>query len=208
MKRRQLFEFQDQPWFPDLVREGQVEILSLATRFSGLSAALASAFDRAVQDAGGGPVLDLCSGGGGPVVQLAHELARRGPAAAVPWRSSRRSWRAGAVPCRACCFPTCTPTRRRGAGSKSAPPRPSTSCPSRSTPRSFPNACRAGSWYPFTGISVTGSEGGRSIRAARLTSSARVLAYRSTLRPGPAGALAPRGASAAGQKEGVNTYGS
>ncbi|MBI4703554.1 MAG: MATE family efflux transporter [Deltaproteobacteria bacterium] len=42
-----------------------------------------------------------------------------------------------------------------------------------------------------------GNDGGRSIRADRLTSSARLLAYKSTLRAGPPGALGRRGASAA-----------
>lgn len=77
-RRRQLFEFQDQPWFPDVLREGQVEILSLATERSGLAQALAPAFADFVAQAGPGPILDLCSGGGGPVVALLQALANGG----------------------------------------------------------------------------------------------------------------------------------
>ncbi|MBI4701731.1 MAG: hypothetical protein HY744_11335 [Deltaproteobacteria bacterium] len=46
--------------------------------------------------------------------------------------------------------------------------------------------------------SLDSNDGGRSIRAGRLTSSRRALTYRSTLGPGAAGALGRRGASAAG----------
>lgn len=82
MKRRQLFEFQDQPWFPDLVREGQVEILSMATRESGLARAVTPAFSRLIETVGPEAVLDLCSGAGGPVVHLLEALAESG--ATVP----------------------------------------------------------------------------------------------------------------------------
>ncbi len=78
MKRRQLFEFQDEPWFPSVAREGLVEILSLGIRYSGLARALAPAFARVVERVDEPRVLDLCSGAGGPVVLLLEALAARG----------------------------------------------------------------------------------------------------------------------------------
>ena len=77
-KRRQLFEFQDQRWFPDVIREGQVEILSAATRSSGLARALVPAFAETVEQIRPERILDLCSGAGGPVVALTEALEASG----------------------------------------------------------------------------------------------------------------------------------
>jgi hypothetical protein len=77
-RRRQLFEFQDQPWFPDVIREGQVEVLSRATRSSGLADALVPAFADLVDETRPRAILDLCSGGGGPVVALLEAVAASG----------------------------------------------------------------------------------------------------------------------------------
>ncbi len=102
MKRRQLFEFQDKPWFPDLIREGQIEILSHANRISGFASAFAAAFAEGFVRTQG-PILDICSGAGGPVTLMLDALARQG--AELPrvllsdlypkipaWRRLRAQW--------------------------------------------------------------------------------------------------------------------
>ena len=78
MKRRQLFEFQDLPWFPDLLREAQMEILSRADRTSGFARAIAPALGRALDLVAADEILDLCSGGGGPILPILAEFAALG----------------------------------------------------------------------------------------------------------------------------------
>lgn len=104
MKRRQLFEFQDEPWFPDLVREGQIEILSLAHRISGFASALGPAFAAGLERTGG-PILDLCSGAGSQVTLLLAALLQQGGRQGLPkvllsdlypklpaWRRLKAKW--------------------------------------------------------------------------------------------------------------------
>ena len=76
MKRLQLFEFHDESWFPNLIREGQIEILSLANRLSGFADALAPVFSQFAAEAGAKTILDLCSGAGGPMVLLLEAMSR------------------------------------------------------------------------------------------------------------------------------------
>lgn len=78
MRRRQLIELHDLPWYPDLLREAQVEILDQANHFVGLAKVLADPFSALLDETGAEAVLDLCSGAGGPVIQLGQELEARG----------------------------------------------------------------------------------------------------------------------------------
>lgn len=78
LKRRQLIELHDMDWWPDLIREAEVEVLNLANRYTGFARALLPAFSSALRETGARTVLDLCSGAGGPVTLLLEELARPG----------------------------------------------------------------------------------------------------------------------------------
>lgn len=76
MKRRNLFEFEDLPWFPGVVREGGTDFLRFflnTTRFYDPVVPLLSQ----LCDAGGQRhILDLCSGGGGGITRVASLLQK------------------------------------------------------------------------------------------------------------------------------------
>jgi hypothetical protein len=76
MRRLHLFEFNDSPWVPAWLREYETEylhtVLLLAKPFDGLAPRLAAL----VRASGGREILDLCSGGGGPLPTLLERLAR------------------------------------------------------------------------------------------------------------------------------------
>ena len=75
MERVQLFEFEDLPWFPQVVRECMTDFLSfLGQRGQGVYAGFAQRLARAVQATGDDTLLDLCSGGGGPALTIARLL--------------------------------------------------------------------------------------------------------------------------------------
>ena len=78
MRRVHLVELEDQPWFPRLLRDAGTAYLEFAARISGHSALLAPELEQVLHASGAKQVVDLCSGGGGPVVAIAEELARSG----------------------------------------------------------------------------------------------------------------------------------
>jgi hypothetical protein len=72
MERAQLFEFEDLPWFPQIVRECITDFLSFLGQRSGrMYAGFAERLAQALQATGDDTLLDLCSGGGGPAVRIA-----------------------------------------------------------------------------------------------------------------------------------------
>lgn len=76
MGRLHLFEFEDQPWFPALVRGYMTDYLAFAARmatrapFAGFAARLAAALEAT----GDRQLVDLCSGAGGPLPQVLEIL--------------------------------------------------------------------------------------------------------------------------------------
>jgi hypothetical protein len=76
MRRLHLFEFNDRPWVPAWLRECETEylhtVLLLAKPFDALAPRLAETLGRS----GLREILDLCSGGGGPLPTLLERLAR------------------------------------------------------------------------------------------------------------------------------------
>jgi hypothetical protein len=75
MARIHAFEFEDQTWFPALIREYMTDFLSHMGGWSKLpyepfTERLASALERT----GDARLVDLCSGGGGPALVIAREL--------------------------------------------------------------------------------------------------------------------------------------
>jgi len=72
MERVQLFEFEDLPWFPQIVRECMTDFLSfLGQRGRVVYAGFAQRLASAVRATGDDTLLDLCSGGGGPALAIA-----------------------------------------------------------------------------------------------------------------------------------------
>jgi SAM-dependent methyltransferase len=78
MRRFHLFELEDQPWFPAVVRDLATDYLHfIETRFALHRPAVAPLRD-ALRATGASRVVDLCSGGGGPILLLQRALADEG----------------------------------------------------------------------------------------------------------------------------------
>jgi hypothetical protein len=67
VRRRHLFEIHDQPWCPAVVRDAATDYLRLAVEASGQTRTLAPLLRELLEATGEQHVVDLCSGGGGPV---------------------------------------------------------------------------------------------------------------------------------------------
>jgi len=75
MERVQLFEFEDLPWFPQVVRECMTDFLSfLGRRGQLVYRSFAERLARALDETGDDTILDLCSGGGGPAITISELL--------------------------------------------------------------------------------------------------------------------------------------
>jgi hypothetical protein len=78
MGRVHLFELEDQAWFPRVLRDAGTAYLELASRVCGHAAVFAPRIERALADAGEDRIVDMCSGGAGPIVGIVDALAVRG----------------------------------------------------------------------------------------------------------------------------------
>ncbi|HEX2711361.1 MAG TPA: hypothetical protein VHM88_03930, partial [Candidatus Acidoferrales bacterium] len=74
MRRLQLIEIHDQTWFPRSARDATTDTLQLTLNVVNLYKPIVSRLRRALEDARTRRVLDLCSGGGGPWLQLRRVL--------------------------------------------------------------------------------------------------------------------------------------
>ncbi|MBL8917042.1 MAG: hypothetical protein JNM17_40430 [Archangium sp.] len=78
LPRLQLFEFNDAPWAPAVLRETLTEALSRAIRWGKLSEGLVEPLAECLRRSGTSKVMDLCAGAGGPAIVLSEAMARRG----------------------------------------------------------------------------------------------------------------------------------
>ena len=78
MRRRQLIELEDLPWFPRVIRDGGTDWLAFLFTLSGTFTAVIPKIRDAMSAAGTDVIVDLCSGAGGPWRSLAPALARDG----------------------------------------------------------------------------------------------------------------------------------
>jgi hypothetical protein len=78
LPRLQLFEFNDAPWAPAVLREALISALSEALDRGGLLDELVEPFSRFLDDTAADAVLDLASGAGGPASAFARALSSRG----------------------------------------------------------------------------------------------------------------------------------
>lgn len=78
MNRLHLFELEDQPWFPRVLRDAGTAYLAFASRLAGHAAALAPKLEETLRAAGETRIVDLCSGGAGPIAGIVEQLAGRG----------------------------------------------------------------------------------------------------------------------------------
>lgn len=77
MARLHLFELEDQPWFPAVVRDAGTAYLRFAVGLSGQARNLVPKLRETIERAGSTRIVDLCSGGAGPLPVLADELAEQ-----------------------------------------------------------------------------------------------------------------------------------
>ncbi len=77
-RRRQLVEIEDQAWFPAFLRDYATDYLHAVQKRLGLPARMAPIIRGALVASGQRQVVDLCSGGSGPIVEIVELLARDG----------------------------------------------------------------------------------------------------------------------------------
>lgn len=78
MGRLHLFELEDQRWFPAVLRDAGTSYLRFMQEKSGQATAFAPLLAQTLRAAGTTRIVDLCSGGAGPVVALVEALAKDG----------------------------------------------------------------------------------------------------------------------------------
>jgi hypothetical protein len=74
MRRLQFIELHEQSWFPRFLRNDVTDMLQCALNFSTAYGSIVPLFHRALDSAGGRSVIDLCSGAGGPWLDLSRKL--------------------------------------------------------------------------------------------------------------------------------------
>ncbi len=78
MQRRHLIELEDQPWFPSTVRDLATDYLHFAQTATSLHKAMTPLIREALEAAGTTRIVDLCSGGSGPLPAVIDELNQSG----------------------------------------------------------------------------------------------------------------------------------
>ncbi len=78
LPRLQLFEFNDAPWAPSVLRETLVEALSRTLRWGRMLDGLVAPLARCLEAARTEQILDLCSGAGAPADVLSNAMVSRG----------------------------------------------------------------------------------------------------------------------------------
>lgn len=76
MKRLHLLEFEDQPWFPSLLRDLMTDLLGATIELGRLYSPVLPLLAGALRETGERAILDMCSGGGGPVPGLRRRLRK------------------------------------------------------------------------------------------------------------------------------------
>ena len=79
--RFHLFELEDQSWFPNIVRDLATDYLQFMETKMKLHRPVVPILAAALHESGTGTVIDLCAGGGGPVVALSEDLRSAGVSA-------------------------------------------------------------------------------------------------------------------------------
>jgi hypothetical protein len=72
--QRQPFEFEDFSWFPDTIRRSMVDYLSFFLSKTQFYKPVVPLIQQCLQQTEGNRIVDLCSGGGGPMLQIADWL--------------------------------------------------------------------------------------------------------------------------------------
>ncbi|MFT6849362.1 MAG: hypothetical protein ACJATA_000157 [Sphingobacteriales bacterium] len=78
MKRIHLFEFEDFSWFPDWIRVRMTRFIVTMHKLLGSKAEIATLLEKALAHSKNKEIYDLCSGGGGPMLDV-YELLKSRP---------------------------------------------------------------------------------------------------------------------------------
>jgi len=78
MKRWHLFEFEDQNWFPNQFRNLITDLLQYQLTTWGVYKTIISEIKKMMQKLNCNHLIDLCSGGGGALLQIKETLDQEG----------------------------------------------------------------------------------------------------------------------------------
>lgn len=73
-----LFEFEDQPWFPDVIREGMMDFLRHGITWTSFYEPVAPLIKGTMEETDCHQLVELCAGGGGGVLKMSGYLAALG----------------------------------------------------------------------------------------------------------------------------------
>lgn len=76
LPRVHAFELNDQPWLPEALRRAETDYLGFVVAKAGAFTPLAARLAALVDAPGGGRIVDLCAGGGGPYPELLADVER------------------------------------------------------------------------------------------------------------------------------------
>jgi hypothetical protein len=76
MKRIHLFELEDQAWFPDWIRVLMTRYIMTFHKLLGTADLLFPLVEKGLRDAEEQVILDLCSGSGGPMIEVSQNLKK------------------------------------------------------------------------------------------------------------------------------------
>lgn len=79
MKRIHLFEFEDQPWFPDWLRVLMTRYISRFHRILDSASIMKPLIEKGLSLTKENVIIDLCSGNGGPMPEIFHSLKNKRP---------------------------------------------------------------------------------------------------------------------------------
>ncbi len=72
--RLHLFEFEDQPWFPEVIRSGGTDYLRFLFMKTKMYQPVVPLIKASLKSSGESSIVDLCSGGGGYIAQIARDI--------------------------------------------------------------------------------------------------------------------------------------
>src|SRR5208282_4523292 len=84
MRRVQFIEIHEQPWFPSSLRDGVTDALQFGFHLLKAYVPIAPLLQSALDSARSRSIVDLCSGGGGPWLDLSRKLQSRKPEGGSP----------------------------------------------------------------------------------------------------------------------------
>ncbi len=76
MRRRHAFEWEDQPWFPSFLRQYMMDFLRFVLQTGNLYQPITSVLIDGLQQTKNDVILDLCSGAGGAVKSIQHNIKK------------------------------------------------------------------------------------------------------------------------------------